>query len=88
MQFGLCKGLIDAGLVGTEGAAALQQQGNALEGRPFGYDMTFPARAPVSRHKKRLLHRGERKANVSTAAGDALPPCRLFETAGKRRAIG
>jgi hypothetical protein len=69
MQIGLCQRLIDASLVGTEGAAALQQQGNALEGWPFGYDMTFPARTPNSRHKKRLPQHG-----------NALPPRRLFET--------
>ena len=35
-RFGLGQRLVDAGLVGAERAAALQQQGNALERRAFG----------------------------------------------------
>ena len=33
MQIGLCKGLVDAGLIGPKGAAALQDQCNTLERR-------------------------------------------------------
>jgi len=42
MQIGLCQSLIDARLIRAEGAAALQQQGNALERRTLGHDMTLP----------------------------------------------
>ena len=42
VRFG--QGLVDAGLVGAERAAALQDQCDALEGRSFGDDMRFPSR--------------------------------------------
>src|SRR5260370_25192868 len=39
-------------------------------------------RFPEIRSASRSM--GVREANASTAAGDALPPCRLLETAAKR----
>src|SRR5271169_484180 len=69
MQIGLCQSLIDARLIRAEGAATLQQQGNALERRALGYDMTLPMRTPVSRHEKRLPQHGARSSTRTAAGG-------------------
>ena len=58
MEIGFCERPIDTGLISTEGAAALQQQGNALERRAFREDVTFPVRTQISGHLKRLLQYG------------------------------
>ena len=44
MKIGFRESLIDPGLIGTQRAAALQDQCDALEGRSFGDDMRFPSR--------------------------------------------
>ena len=62
MQIGLCQRVINARRIGSEGAAALQQQGDALERRALRHDMTLPVRTPVSSHKKHLPQHGVREA--------------------------
>jgi hypothetical protein len=46
---------MDTGLVRAEGAAALQHQRNALEGRTLDSHMRFPPRRPLVGHDKTFL---------------------------------
>jgi hypothetical protein len=55
VQIRLCQDLIDAGLVRAEGAAALQDQRNTLEGRTLDSHMRFPPRRPLVGHDKTFL---------------------------------
>jgi hypothetical protein len=55
VQIRLRQSLIDAGLVRAEGAAALKDQRNALEGRTLDSHMRFPSQRPLVGHDKTFL---------------------------------
>jgi hypothetical protein len=55
MQIRLRQRLINAGLVRAESAAALQDQRNALEGRPLGSHVSFPPRRTLVGHGETFL---------------------------------
>jgi hypothetical protein len=53
VQIRLGQSLIDAGLIRAEGAAALQNQRNALEGRTLSSQVSFPPRRSPVGHDER-----------------------------------
>ena len=69
MQIRLGQRLIHTSLVGAEGTAALQDQRDALEGRPLGCDVRLPMRGPGSGHGERRLWTRPAKTTVMRQVG-------------------
>ncbi len=69
MQIRLSQSLVHPRLVGAERAAALQDQGDALEGRALGCDMGLPLCGPVTGHDEPRLWTGKARTTLPGQLG-------------------